>query len=527
MNKIIQIVVWALILSSCSFTKEMTIRVSSSHDATETQKGNFVKLKNGNEISLLNSVSIDHGMPDVNRLTKLTIGNKSFKGKDVASFQIEKKYYENLNIRKKNSNEFGVRIYKGPINIFTHTEVSQSVEYNSNGSSVRNYKTTTRTVSLYYLQSPNINNGAFTQVLNTNKVDKMMPYLNDYKPSLSILNKYNDVRKKARKTKLMVSGAIVFSAAALIASGNQTLEGVGAGIITTGILFIPPFCIFHKINNKTLPYRALQKYIDNNFSKTNTSFLEKQLSANSKVIASDSIVGKMSLNEIVDTSKLDFLIMKSGSKIIAEPGTILETSNNQAFKINNQIITNPVSAFQQNGLFYKKINAVKDFNEFACRYIKGKISIYENTLDVAHSIKKPRNFFITSDNDKKSVDIESIHNKIFKQSFFEKNNNNELIPNTNKLKSFFSDNITASKMYSNYQKNIIKSKVEAYGLFALSLFGYYASVKSFVNEKYVLGSTLGIAASLNLMYIVPSISTKIRNNLNKELLNTVEYYNTH
>jgi hypothetical protein len=178
-------------------------------------------------------------------------------------------------------------------------------------------------------------------------------------------------------------------------------------------------------------------------------------------------------------------------------------------------------------LFYKKINAVKDFNEFACRYIKGKISIYENTLDVAHSIKKPRNFFITSDNDKKSVDIESIHNKIFKQSFFEKNNNNELIPNTNKLKSFFSDNITASKMYSNYQKNIIKSKVEAYGLFALSLFGYYASVKSFVNEKYVLGSTLGIAASLNLMYIVPSISTKIRNNLNKELLNTVEYYNTH
>jgi hypothetical protein len=75
MKKIVYALLLSLLAQSCSFTKDMTIRVSRSHDASEPQKGNFVKLKSGNEIVLPKDITMSSGVPDINRLLKLKINN--------------------------------------------------------------------------------------------------------------------------------------------------------------------------------------------------------------------------------------------------------------------------------------------------------------------------------------------------------------------------------------------------------------------------------------------------------------------
>ena len=517
MKKIVYALLLSLLAQSCSFTKDMTIRVSRSHDASEPQKGNFVKLKSGNEIVLPKDITMSSGVPDINRLLKLKINNQSIKGKEITSFQIDKNYYENLNSKKKSSNQFAKRIYKGPVNLYVHTDISTSTS--SKG------KVSSTTILNYYLQNPNIKNGEFTKVLNSNKVDNMMLYVKDYKPSLSILNKYNEVRLKSRKTKLILAGSIFFSSALLLATNNETLSAIGAGELFAGVFFLPTYCFFHKIKNKKLPYLALQKYIDNNFSKTSITNLENQLVAKAK----DSIVSpKTAPTEEVDYSKLDYVLLKNGTKIIAKQGTNLETSNNQAFRINEKVITNDIIGYQQKEKFYKKINDIKGFNEFACRYINGKISIYENTLELTNYSKISKNSFITSKMDKKKSNLmDALKNNMLKQSFFEKNNNNQLLQNTMLLNSFFSDNVTASKMYFNYKNHITQSKIESYALIGFSLFGYYAMVKNLLKENYVLGGVWGAAASVNLKYIYPSFANKKHEKLKKELLDIVDYYNKH
>jgi hypothetical protein len=495
----------------------MTIRVSGSHDASEPQKGNFVKLKNGNEIDLPKDIKMSSGVPDMNGLLKLKINNQAIKGKNVTSFQIDKKYYENINPKKKSSNEFAKRIYKGPINLYSHTGVETSV---SSTGRVSNH-----TYINYYLQSPNIKNGEFTQILNSNKVDNMMLYVKDYKPSLSILNKYNEVRLKSRKTKLILAGSIFFSSALLLATNNETLSAIGAGELFAGVFFLPTFCFFHKIKNRSLPYIALQKYIDNNFSKqvinqSKGSFVEYKNDTNSNI--------KNVIFNAIDSLKSDYVLLKNGSTIFANPGTGIESSNNQSFKINEKVFTSDVISYQQKEKFFKKINDIKDFNEFACRYIKGKISVYDNTLEVANISRKSKNSFVTSMMDeKKSNLVDALNNKMLKQSFFEKNNNNQLIQNTMRLNSFFSDNVTASKMYLNYKNHITFSKIESYALLGFSLFGYYAMVKNLVKENYNMAGVWGAAASVDLIFIYPSFANNRHKKLNKELLDIVDYYNKH
>ncbi|MEY4333454.1 MAG: hypothetical protein RLZZ196_2197, partial [Bacteroidota bacterium] len=187
MNKILNGLIILLILSSCAGPKPAIIRISASHDASEPNKNNFIQLKDSTEIILPNRTDLieDDTYLSFGLTTKLKIGKEKFKAKNINAFQINSIYYKNIeNYNSFGNSAFAKRIYRGPFNIYSHYDVSRSVD--SKGSSTTEYTLE------YYFQKPDVKEN---KLVSIRKNDVLELYLKDYKPSMELLKKYNEVRR--------------------------------------------------------------------------------------------------------------------------------------------------------------------------------------------------------------------------------------------------------------------------------------------------------------------------------------------
>ena len=520
MNKILNGLIILLILSSCAGPKPAIIRISASHDASEPNKNNFIQLKDSTEIILPNRTDLmeDDTYLSFGLTTKLKIGKEKFKAKNINAFQINSIYYKNI----ENYNSFGYsafakRIYRGPFNIYSHYDVSRSVD--SKGSSTTEYTLE------YYFQKPDVKEN---KLVSIRKNDVLELYLKDYKPSMELLKKYNEVRRKSARDKWIVLGAWIASIP-LTQSKNKTVSTIFTVNATLGIFYVPVYLVTHKANKINLKYQAIQTYIDNNFSQSSL------LLENKKTEDSSQIKLTSTEKQVVDSDKLDFVVLESGKKIEARVGTSLESANFQSFKINDQVLKENVVALQQNQVFYKQIYKTSDFKDYAYRYVKGKVNIYENNLDLYSKKIKVSNAFFSRNNNAPSALLKT-SSSFLKQSFFEYNNNNKLIANTMQLGSFFNDNAIAKDKYTKYQNHVRVNKLINYSLLSLSLLADVYVFKYITDQRKIDPSDsdnkiqkadafLLLNSAALITYIIPSFRKK--DHLNKELLDIVDYYNKH
>ena len=194
-----------------------------------------------------------------------------------------------------------------------------------------------------------------------------------------------------------------------------------------------------------------------------------------------------------------------------------------------------VVAFQQNQVFYKEIYKTSNFKDYAYRYVKGKVNIYENNIDIYSKKIKVSNAFFSRDNHAHSALLKT-SSSFLKQSFFEQDNNNKLIANTMQLGSFFNDNTIAKDKYTKYQNHVRVNKLINYSLLSLSLladiyvFAYVPNQRridpSDSDNKIQKAQAFFLLNSAALItYIIPRFRKK--DHLNKELLDIVDYYNKH
>lgn len=525
MNKIVFYILLGIILSSCSYPKITAIQVSASHDASEPGKNNFIQFKDSSELILPNRTDLADSQTYVSlgEVRKISIGKESFKANTVNAFQINSVYYKVINQSYPlGYAAFAKRIYRGPFNIYSHISVSTTT--NRSGFTHANF------YESYYLEKPDVQNGKLVLAI-TKKTNNLEAYLKDYQPSLALLKKYNEVRRKATRDKLIVLGTWLASIP-FMHSSNQNVSLLATSNIVFGLIYVPAYVFGHKMNIRDLQFKAIQTYIDNNFSKSAITPLEKK--------AIDTFASNALVNEehpVVDSTKLDFVVLQKGKKIVANEGTTLETANFQNFKINNQIVKENVIALQQKEIFYKQVYNTPDFKDYAYRYIQGKINVYENNWNFFSKKLKVPNAFYSRNNHFPGTNIEA-SNSHLKQSFFENNNNYQLVSNTMKMGSFFNNNAIAKEKYALYQKHVQMHKITNFSIMALSLLGDFLAIKSINklnNTNDVEGtndSKINLAVGFLMVntlavnfYILPR--TKDKDHLNKELLNIVDYYNTH
>lgn len=501
-----------LALSSCRPAK-YAINVSAGHDASEPDKGNFIKMKTGREVKLADGIEMASGMLEVDKTRMLKIGDKKYKGKEIGSLQISDEYYVNMA-----KNRFAKRIYHAPVNIFTSISTATYTETPSGsmgsmsgggfGGGFGGGRTRTSARSHYFVQSPKIQKGILVQISSSGSAKELEPYLKDYKPSLDILKRYQQQRQVSRIVKFSTLGLWLSAIPmALLAKDNNTLAGIAGTNLVLGFIYVPAITFAFKSKNRARPYEAVQKYIDNN------SYEDIPVATKAIPVVSDSV------NIVADQPKepntsitADFIELNGNKIIVAESGTKLRSANNKIFTINNQKYTSGITAFQLNRKFYKKVSDTKNETDFAKRTLMGKISVYSfaKHSHLNHS---------TSEFQGNSKNLSFLNNNAAKE-YYEKDNNGIMLSNSRKLHAFFEDNPLALGKYNEYVKHVRASKFISYSLLAATLASCVGVFTTGEKGRFIfIGTAIGFSV-INWRYAV-----KQTEKLNTELKNVLNTYN--
>jgi len=423
-----------LLFCFCSCVHKQLIEISSGHDASVSEKGNFILFKSGREMKLPDSLDLKTGILNMDKTRKIKVNGTKYAAKDIASIQINGEYF--VNIGKK---QFIKRIYHGPLNVYDSYVTSTSTSFNNTAGGGSYTSTSTSVSTKYYVGKDSMKGGGIISISGFGNQKKLMPYITDYKPSRDILTKYQQQRRVSRIVKFSVAGLWAASIPVFMGSKEgSTLELVSGTTFLTGLVAVPVFTFTFKNGNHKRPYKAVQAYIDNNFYKdatVNLSTNDDSLKTAGNNTDTNSFAGNF------QETKKDFIIINNNQQIVADSGSKLLIANNHIFSINNQKYSDNVTAFQFKKKFYKRLSEKE--SDFGLRIISGKINVYNKRKEVGfsgtggtyHSISLKYNPL----------------GGVSSTDFFEKEGFGPMRSNTLKLSDYFMDDPTYLAKYKAYK----------------------------------------------------------------------------
>lgn len=499
----------AFLLLAVSCKSPYQINVSAGHDASEADKGNFIKMKKGAEVKLADNIDIKRGDLEVDNTRMIKVDNKKYKGVDVAELQINGDYYVNSG-RKA----FARRIYKGDFDVFTQTKTSTSSTRSSvsPATSMQTYST-----QIFSLRNPKINSGALEQIRLTGTGKAIEPYIKSYQPSMDILKKYQEQRKISRIVKFSVAGLWLSSiAVAATAKGGTTLSNVAIANTVLGFVYVPVFAYTFKMGNHKRQFKAVQNYIDNNISDAPITSIPAK-AEKAKDLGSVANQPNVETQEIKDPKLIssDFLELNNNQIVVANEGTKLKSANNKIFLINGQKYTSGVTAFQISKKYFRHFTDMKKPEDFAQRSVSGKISAYNVVKGTSQNISNvnSRNMFVGK-----------------KNTYFTKEGVDGFIKKRQSLDSYFEDNKSAYAQYQKYTKEYSKFKTTYFALLGVSVGAFVGAATLALSSESISStklttvnilSAVGLGTGIGNYFYIRSKVPK----LNKQFVKSLDAYN--
>lgn len=509
MKKLYHLIFLILLGSSCNTAKHYAVNVTPGHDASEENKGNFYRTNKGREVKLSDDLEIKSGGElDLGNIRKMKIDNRKINVNDVQAIQIDGDYYE-----RTYRNVFARRIYKGPLNVYKHTQITTTT--NSRGSSRTNY------TDYYFVQKKNVQKNELYMVRGTGRQEGLRPYLQDYKPSIDILNEYQKQRKISRIVKFSTLGLWLASipvTAIGVNRDNTALTFIGGTAFLLGPVYTPIVAFTFKSKNHRRPFQAVQTYIDNNLGQESLLAPPKESLANS-ITDSSSVVAENTASSVTvpvndpnfETVQGDFIQLNHKDIIVANPGTKLRSANNKIFSINDHKYTSGITAFRINKKFYKTFPEIEKDSAFAQRTITGKMNVYNvvKGSQKASSTLSENHVFVK---DAKS------------DEFFENTATGAHLRGRNHLSPLFQDNAQSLSMYKSYLQHYRATKTTGWTLSAVTMAGVVGAIVFAVNGNSTTATVLGVASTGIGLYNLNFLTKKIKN-LNKEFIEVIGVYN--
>lgn len=422
-----------LLFCFCSCVRKELIDISSGHDASVSEKGNFILFKSGREMKLPDNLDLKTGILNMDKTRKIKVNGTKYAVKDIESIQINGEYF--VNIGKK---QFVKRIYHGPLSVYNSFRTSTSTSFNGTAGGGGYTSTSTSVSTEYYVQKDSLNKGAIVRFSGFGNQKKLMPYVSDYAPSKEILKKYQQQRRVSRIVKFSVAGLWAASLPVFMgAKDESTLQLVSGTTFLAGLVAVPVFSVTFKNGNHKRPYKAVQTYIDSNFYKDATV----NFTANDTLKIAGDVNDTNSFNNNFQDTKKDFIIINNNQQIVADSGSKLLIANNRIFSINNQKYSDNVSAFQYKKKFYKRLS--ENDSDFGLRVVSGRINVYNKRKEV--SLSGARN---------SSISLKySPFSGVTSTDYFEKEGFGPMRSNTLKLSDYFMDDPAYFARYKGYVRH--------------------------------------------------------------------------
>ncbi len=500
-------------LSSC--VPKQLIDVSSGHDASVPDKGNFILFKSGREMRLPDNLDIKSGILNVDRTRKIKVNDTKYAVKDIQSVQINGEYF--VNIGKK---QFVKRIYHGPLSVYNRYQTSTSTTYSPNGGGAGGsgtWSTSSSSTTHYFVQKDSVSDGEIVKFSGFGSQKKLMPFISDYQPSKDILKKYQRQRRISRIVKFSVAGLWAATVPTMImAKDDSKLQNAAAIGFLGGMIAVPVFTYTFKYGNHKRPYKAVQMYIDSNFYKDQSVGLVSRDTAN---IAGNNSDSTSSLTNGSATTK-DFVIINNQQQIVADSGSKLLVANNKIFSINGLKYSTDVTAFQLRKKFYKRIP--KTESEFGLRVVPGAISVYDMTKESYWNNTNANNIY------RNGYSISPIGTARNKQ-YYEKAGEGPMVNNPMKIGSYFQDDQQSLLKYNTWVKHVRTTKLVSYGLSAVTLgsaiwfVGKFATVDPSSNYRVYKDPLLYVCMGSGILNYAITINNVKK--LNPELMSVIKGYN--